>query len=61
MQKQGIPIGVDWSVVRWYLEGMYGEVEDGVDEEGRPTLSVSQCGRNSSDSMTLHNVVLLSG
>ena len=41
VQKQSIPIGVDWGVVRWYLEGMYGEVEDGVDEQGRETLTVS--------------------
>jgi cleavage and polyadenylation specificity factor subunit 3 len=40
-QKMSIPIGVDWSVVRWHLEGMYGEVEEGTDEEGRPSLTVS--------------------
>lgn len=40
-QRQTIPIGVDWSVVRWYLEGMYGEAEAGVDGEGRATLTVS--------------------
>ncbi|RSH94523.1 endoribonuclease ysh1 [Saitozyma podzolica] len=39
-QKMSIPIGVDWSVVRWHLEGMYGEVEEGTDEEGRPSLTV---------------------
>lgn len=26
-QKQSVAIGVDWAVVRWHLEGMYGEVE----------------------------------
>lgn len=41
VQKQTIPLGVDWSVVRWHLEGMYGEVEDGKDEEGRDCLTVS--------------------
>ena len=40
MQKQGIPLGVDWAIVRWHLEGMYGEVEDGEDEEGRATITV---------------------
>jgi cleavage and polyadenylation specificity factor subunit 3 len=40
-QRQTIPISVDWSVVQWYLEGMYGEAEDGVDGEGRKTLTVS--------------------
>jgi len=41
VQKQSIPMGVDWSVVRWHLEGMYGEVEESVDEEGRDVLTVS--------------------
>jgi hypothetical protein len=41
VQRQSIPIGVDWSVVRWHLEGMYGEVEEGMDEESRPSLTVS--------------------
>ncbi|WWD16619.1 endoribonuclease YSH1 [Kwoniella shandongensis] len=40
VQKQSIPIGVDWSVVRWHLEGMYGEVEEGQDEKGRATLTI---------------------
>jgi cleavage and polyadenylation specificity factor subunit 3 len=41
-QRKTIPIGVDWSVVQWYLEGMYGEAEDGVDAEGRRTSTVSR-------------------
>jgi len=40
-QKQTIPISVDWSVVRWHLEGMYGEVEEGEDTDGRNTFTVS--------------------
>ncbi|OCF74850.1 endoribonuclease YSH1 [Kwoniella mangroviensis CBS 8886] len=40
VQKQSIPIGVDWSVIRWHLEGMYGEVEEGMDEEGRPSFTI---------------------
>jgi cleavage and polyadenylation specificity factor subunit 3 len=39
-QKQTIPISVDWSVVRWHLEGMYGEVEESI-AEGRNTFTVS--------------------
>ncbi|KAK1927405.1 putative cleavage and polyadenylation specificity factor [Papiliotrema laurentii] len=39
-QKQSIPISVDWSVVRWYLEGMYGEVEEGSDESGRRSFTI---------------------
>lgn len=41
VQKQLVPIGVDWAVVRWHLEGMYGEVEAGQDE-GRESLIVSR-------------------
>ena len=40
VQKQSIPIGVDWAVIRWHLEGMYGEVGDEIDEEGRPMFTV---------------------
>jgi cleavage and polyadenylation specificity factor subunit 3 len=40
-QKQTIPIGVDWSVIRWHLEGMYGEVEEGLDDEKRNAFTVS--------------------
>ncbi|WWC60144.1 endoribonuclease YSH1 [Kwoniella dejecticola CBS 10117] len=40
VQKQAIPIGVDWSVIRWHLEGMYGEVEESADEEGRACFTV---------------------
>jgi len=41
-QKQTIPISVDWSIVRWHLEGMYGEVEEGEDEAGRRVFTVSK-------------------
>lgn len=40
IQKQTVPIGVDWSVVRWYMEGMYGEVIDGR-EGDKESLTVS--------------------
>lgn len=33
VQKQTIPLSVDWSVVRWHLEGMYGEIELGQEGE----------------------------
>jgi hypothetical protein len=39
IQQQTVSIGVDWSVIRWHLEGMYGEVDEGADEEGRPTIT----------------------
>ncbi|OCF34686.1 endoribonuclease YSH1 [Kwoniella heveanensis BCC8398] len=40
VQKQSIPVGVGWSVIRWHLEGMYGEVEEDVDEEGRTAFTI---------------------
>ena len=40
-QKLAIPLSVDWSVVRWHLEGMYGEIEEGVDEDSNAALTVS--------------------
>ena len=41
MQKQSIPIGVDWSVIRWHLEGMYGEVEEGANKDSQASLTVN--------------------
>lgn len=29
-QKQNLRLNVSWEIVRWHLEGMYGEVEEGV-------------------------------
>jgi cleavage and polyadenylation specificity factor subunit 3 len=43
VQKQSIPMSVDWSVVRWHLEGMYGEVEESEDD-GRSVMTVSYDG-----------------
>ena len=40
LQKQSLPLGVGWDMVRWHLEGMYGEVEDTKDKLGRKTLTV---------------------
>lgn len=40
IQKQGVAISVDWAVVRWYLEGMYGEVEEGVVEEEKAAFTI---------------------
>lgn len=46
-QKQAVPIGVDWAVIRWHLEGMYGEVEESKEGE-RETLTVS-AGKDGTD------------
>lgn len=39
-QRQRIPLGVGWDLVRWHLEGMFGKVEDGFDKDGVRTLRV---------------------
>ena len=40
-QRQRIVIGVGWALVRWHLEGMYGCIEEGHDQDGIPTIRVS--------------------
>ncbi|KAF9462338.1 beta-lactamase-like protein [Collybia nuda] len=40
MQRQKIVLGVRWELVRWHLEGMFGSVEEGLDQEGVPTMRV---------------------
>lgn len=35
-----IYLGVGLELVKWHLEGMYGRVEEGRDEEGRRILRV---------------------
>lgn len=47
-QKQSIALGVDWAVVRWYLEGMYGEVEESEDE-GRAAMTVRVVNNSTDD------------
>ena len=39
-QRQRIAIGVGWALVRWHLEGMYGNIEEGMDQDGIPTIRV---------------------
>ncbi|KAH8119337.1 Metallo-hydrolase/oxidoreductase [Phellopilus nigrolimitatus] len=39
-QRQKIVIGVGWELIRWHLEGMYGKVEEGLDQSGAPTMRV---------------------
>ena len=40
-QRQRLAIAVGWDLVRWHLEGMYGKIEEGVDQEGTPTMRVN--------------------
>ena len=44
-QRQKISLNVGWELVRWHLEGMYGKVEEGVDNNGIPTMRVRSCCR----------------
>lgn len=39
-QRQKIALNVGWDLVRWHLEGMYGQIEDGVDKDDIPTMRV---------------------
>ncbi|KAH6897627.1 mRNA 3'-end-processing protein YSH1 [Coprinopsis sp. MPI-PUGE-AT-0042] len=39
-QRQRLTIGVGWDLVRWHLEGMYGKVEEGLDNDGILTMRV---------------------
>jgi cleavage and polyadenylation specificity factor subunit 3 len=39
-QRQKIILGVRWDLVRWHLEGMFGSVEEGLHEDGSPTMRV---------------------
>lgn len=41
VQKQTLELNVGWDLVRWHLEGMFGQFEDGIDGEGAPTVRVS--------------------
>jgi cleavage and polyadenylation specificity factor subunit 3 len=42
IQRQSVSISVGWEVVRWHLEGMYGEVEE-AEENGMPMYKVRRC------------------
>lgn len=40
-QRQKIVLTVGWELVRWHLEGMYGNVDEGVDKDGNLTFRAS--------------------
>ena len=40
-QRQKLVLGVGWDLIRWHLEGMFGSVVEGVDEDG--VLSMRVC------------------
>ncbi|KAI0330167.1 mRNA 3'-end-processing protein YSH1 [Cubamyces sp. BRFM 1775] len=39
-QRQKVALGVGWDLVRWHLEGMFGQIEEGVDKDGVLTMRV---------------------
>lgn len=39
-QRQRIMLGVGWDLVKWHLQGMYGEISEGLDKDGSPTVRV---------------------
>lgn len=42
VQRQKIALEVGWELIKWHLEGMFGEVVEGVDKDGKtPVLRVS--------------------
>jgi hypothetical protein len=43
VQTQRVAITVGLELVRWHLEGMFGNVADGVDKDRVRTLRVSRC------------------
>jgi cleavage and polyadenylation specificity factor subunit 3 len=40
-QRQSIALNIGWDLLRWHLEGLFGRVEDGVDDAGVSTLRAS--------------------
>ena len=43
VQSQTVPISVGIELVRWHLEGMFGKIEEGIDDDGVRTLRVMRC------------------
>ncbi|KAI0743756.1 beta-lactamase-like protein [Daedaleopsis nitida] len=39
-QRQKVALGVGWELVRWHLEGMFGQIEEGLDKDGIATMRV---------------------
>jgi cleavage and polyadenylation specificity factor subunit 3 len=41
-QQQRIQLNVGWDMIRYHLESMYGEIDEGLDEEDVETFRVMQ-------------------
>lgn len=44
-ERQHLAINVGWDLVRWHLEGMYGQIVEGLDPDDIPTLRVRNAAR----------------
>ena len=55
-QRQKILLTVGWELVRWHLEGMYGNIDEGVDNDGNLTFRVSYP-YGDLHALTLHQVM----
>lgn len=42
LQRQRLRLSVSWDLVRWHLQGMYGKIVEGRDQEGVPTMRIMQ-------------------
>ncbi|GAA5947956.1 hypothetical protein JCM3765_007045 [Sporobolomyces pararoseus] len=42
LQRQRVKLSVTWDLVRWHLQGMYGKIVEGRDQEGVPTMRIMQ-------------------
>ncbi|KAH8929232.1 Metallo-hydrolase/oxidoreductase [Atractiella rhizophila] len=42
LQRQTLNLGVGWELVKWHLRGMYGRVDEGIDDAGLPTMRIMQ-------------------
>ncbi|GAA5874775.1 hypothetical protein JCM16303_002978 [Sporobolomyces ruberrimus] len=42
LQRQRVRLSVTWDLVRWHLQGMYGKIVEGKDQEGVPTMRIMQ-------------------
>ncbi|GAA5925667.1 cleavage polyadenylation factor subunit YSH1 [Sporobolomyces koalae] len=42
LQRQRLRLSVSWDLVRWHLQGMYGKIKEGRDQEGVPTMRIMQ-------------------
>ncbi|GAA5893867.1 cleavage polyadenylation factor subunit YSH1 [Sporobolomyces salmoneus] len=42
LQRQRVKLSVSWDLVRWHLQGMYGKIVEGRDQDKVPTMRIMQ-------------------